>query len=197
MSEINPIRPETENEPTATENVDSGASSMPARVAELEAKLAEATDRMLRALAETDNVRKRSEKERADTAKFAVSGFARELIIVADNLKRALTAFPENEREANASVKNLYTGIEATERGLLKVFENMGIKKIEPLGTSFDPNFHEVMFETDMPDKPPGTIIQIIEPGYLIHERLLRPARVGIAKGGASLSGGHQIDEQA
>lgn len=169
-----------------------------ARVAELEVKLAEATDRMLRALAETDNIRKRAEKERADTAKFAVTSFARDLLTVADNLRRALAAFPESERTANAAVASLYAGIEATERGLLKTFEGMGIRKIEPLGEPFNPNFHEVMFEADMPDKAPGTIIQLIDPGYMIHERLLRPARVGIAKGnGQGLQGGQQIDEEA
>lgn len=168
-----------------------------ARVPELEAKLAEATDRMLRALAETDNIRKRSEKERADTAKFAVTSFARDLLAVADNLRRALAAFPESERSANPAIAALYTGIEATERGLLKVFEGMGIRKIEPLGEPFNPNFHEVMFEADMPDKAPGTIIQLVDPGYMIHERLLRPARVGIAKGGQGLQSGQKLDAQA
>lgn len=189
MNETSPLQPTPEPETPSAPEV--------AHVAELEVKLAEATDKMLRALAEVDNIRKRAEKERTDTAKFAVSSFARELLSVADNLRRALAAFPETEREANAAIKNLFTGIEATERGLLKAFESIGIKKIEPLNAAFNPNFHEVMFETNTPDKIPGTIIQIIEPGYLIHERLLRPARVGIAKGGSALQGGSQIDEQA
>ena len=173
------------------------AADPAARVVELETKIAELNDRMLRALAEADNIRKRAEKERADTAKFAVASFARELLGVADNLRRALTAFPEGDRESNVGIKNLYAGIEATERGMLKAFENIGIKKIEAIGQPFNPNFHEVMFETDMPDKPAGTVIQIIDPGYMIHERLLRPARVGISKGGASLQSGKQLDEQA
>ena len=207
MNETRPAQPMPEQTDTDSNidvtvspaHADTAAASpeLSARVALLEVKLAETSDRMLRALAETDNVRKRSEKERADTAKFAVSGFARELVTVADNLRRALGAFPEAERDANPAIKNLYAGIEATERGLLKVFENMGIRKIEPMNEVFNPNFHEVMFETPMPSMPPGTIIQIIEPGYMIHERLLRPARVGIAKGGSALNHGQQLDEQA
>ncbi len=159
----------------------------------LEAKLAEANDRMLRALAEVENIRRRGERERQDTAKFAVSGFARDLLSVADNLRRALQAISSDQREQNEALQQIYAGVEATERELLRSFEKNGIRKIEPLDEKFDPNLHEVMFEAEIAGKVPGTIIQILEPGYVLHERLLRPARVGVAKGDAAAS---HIDQQ-
>ncbi len=159
----------------------------------LEAKLAEANDRMLRALAEVENIRRRSERERQDTAKFAVGGFARDLLSVADNLRRALQAISTEQREQNEALQQIYAGVEATERELLRSFEKNGIRKIEPLDEKFDPNLHEVMFEAEIAGKAPGTIIQLLEPGYVLHERLLRPARVGVAKGGTET--GH-IDQQ-
>jgi molecular chaperone GrpE len=165
-----------------------------ARIAELEAKLAEVTDKTLRALAEAENTRKRMEKERQDTAKFALSSFARELLSVADNLARALSAITPEQRAENEALKNIFIGVEATEREMLRLMENNGIKKIDSLGKVFDPNIHEVMFEADAPDKAPGTIIQVLDNGYMIHERLLRPARVGVAKGGTVNEGGH-VDE--
>lgn len=168
-----------------------------ARIAELETKLAEANDRTLRALAEADNTRKRLEKERQDTAKYAISGFARDLLSVADNLRRALHAITPEQREANAELKNIYVGVEATERVLLSLFEKNGIKKIDPQGQAFDPNQHEVIFESDIPGQAAGTIVQVIEPGYMIHDRLLRPARVGVAKGESALEGGARLDTSA
>jgi len=165
-----------------------------ARIAELQEKLAEVTDKTLRALAEAENTRKRMEKERQDTAKFAVSSFARDLLSVSDNLGRALSAITPEQREQNEQLKNIFIGVEATEREMMRLMENNGIKKIDALGKPFDPNIHEVMFEADAPDKTPGIIIQVLDHGYMIHERLLRPARVGVAKGGKANEGGH-VDE--
>jgi len=165
------------------------------QIAVLDKKLAEANDKMLRALAEADNTRRRAERERQDTAKFSVSSFARDLLTVADNLRRALNAIPADQRDRHEQLKTIFTGVEATERELLRIFENNSIKKIEPLHQKFDPNLHEVLFEAETADKIPGTVIQVIEPGYMIHERLLRPARVGIAKGG--MADVARIDEQA
>lgn len=162
-----------------------------ARIAELEAALAALNDKMLRALAEAENTRKRMERERQDTAKFAVSAFARDLLSVADNLGRALSAITPAQKEQNEPLKNIAVGVEATERELLRVLENNGIKRMECLGQLFDPNLHEVMFEIDDADKAPGTIVQVLEPAYMIHDRLLRPARVGVAKGGVQPEGGH------
>lgn len=154
------------------------------QIATLDKSLAEANDKMLRALAEVENMRRRSERERQDTAKFSVSSFARDLLTVSDNLRRALNAIPTEQRENNEHLKTIFTGVEATERELLRVFESNGIKKIEPLNQKFDPNLHEVLFEVVTLDKPANTVVQVIEPGYMIHDRLLRPARVGVAKVG-------------
>lgn len=153
------------------------------RLAELEEKLKETTDKALRALAEAENIRKRSERERQDTAKFAVSSFARDLLSVVDNLGRALQAITPEQQAGNEVLKNIFTGVEATERELLRALEKNGVRKLEPMDQKFDPNLHEVMFEAEVPGKAPGTVIQVLESGYTIHERILRPARVGVAKG--------------
>lgn len=168
--------------------IDTGPSvdaAVTAKVAELEKKLAEANDKMLRALAETENTRRRLEKERIDTSKYAVSSFAKDMLNVADNLRRALAAMTPEAREKSPEIKNLAVGVEATERELLGIFERNGIKRVDPINQMFDPNLHEVIFEGDAPDKEPGTVIQVVEAGFTIHDRLLRPARVGLAKGGA------------
>ncbi|MEM7618783.1 MAG: nucleotide exchange factor GrpE, partial [Pseudomonadota bacterium] len=170
----------------------------------LRAELDQTKDQAIRALAEAENTRQRAKKEREDASKFAISGFARDLLDVADNLRRALDAVPEDLIEADVRVKNLLDGIEGTERQLLRSFEKNGIKKIEPIDEIFDPNFHEVMFEGPSPDKPAGTIIQVLETGYVLNDRLLRPARVGVAKDDAqsateppSTDPGSQIDTEA
>jgi molecular chaperone GrpE len=156
-----------------------GPDPRDAKIAELEAANAQIKDQAMRALAEAENARKRAVKDREDASKFAVSGFARDLLSVADNLRRALDAMP---KEADDTIKNLITGIEATEREMLGVFERNGLRKIEPLNQPFDPNQHEVMFEMPSGGQPPGTILQILEPGYTLNGRVLRPARVGVAR---------------
>ena len=152
------------------------------RIAELEAELSEARDRLLRALAETENVRRRGEREREDTARFAISRFAGDILSVADNLRRALESVPSQALEGNEFLTKLVDGVGATERELMSVFEKNGLKRIDPMGRPFDPNFHEVLFEMDAPGKPAGTVVQVLQPGYTIGERLLRPARVAVAK---------------
>ena len=166
------------------------------QIAELNKKAAEAQDKMLRALADAENTRRRAERDRQDTAKFSVTSFARDLLTVSDNLRRALNAIPADQRDGNEQFKIIYEGVEATERELLRVFEKNSITKIEPLGQKFDPNLHEVIFEMPSADKAPGTITQVVEPGYMIHERLLRPARVGVAKSGDASSEGSMVDQQ-
>lgn len=165
------------------------------RVEALTAELAAAKDAHLRALAEQENMRRRSQKEREDTQKYAVTGFAREMLSVSDNLRRALEAVPEAERE-NPAIAALFQGVEMTERLLLNVFEQQGIKKLDPMDQPYDPNFHRVMFEAPVPGKAPGTVIQVMQPGYTIHDRLLREAMVGIAKAGAD-SAGSTLDTKA
>ncbi|GEM_PF-1471214 len=161
----------------------------------LQAELAEAKDKMLRAVAEAENTRRRSERTLDDTRKYAVSGFARDLLDVADNLRRALEAVTPEQRAASPELQALLAGVEATEKGMLQTFERQGIKKIEPRDGKFDPNLHEVMFEAEGTGKPAGEIVQLLEAGYVIHDRLLRPARVGVAKAGAGEARAEKIDQ--
>ena len=153
------------------------------RIAELEAETAKLKDQALRALAETENIRRRSEREREDTAKYAISGFAKSLLDAADNLRRAIDAVPAGAVEADAALKTLVDGVAATERQLLAAFERHGVTRIEPVGETFDPNFHQAMFELPGTGKPAGTIDQVVQPGYVLQGRLLRPAMVGVARG--------------
>ena len=138
--------------------------------------LAEAKERTMRALADAENTRRRAQKDREDAGKFAVASFARDLLDFSDNFKRAMDAMPEDTPDA---VKG---GLEAMQREMLATFDRHGIKKIEPLDEQFDANFHEVMFEAPMEGKQNGQIIQIIEAGYVLNGRLLRAAKVGIAR---------------
>lgn len=148
----------------------------------LKTQLAETKDQLLRALADAENTRRRAAKDREDAGKYAMAAFARDLLEVADNFRRALEAVPDDAAQGNPQIQNLIDGISATERAMLQSFERHGIRKIEPEGEAFNPNFHEVMFETPVPNVAAGTIIQVIEPGYVLKDRLLRPARVGVAK---------------
>lgn len=148
------------------------------KIAELEGQVATARDQAMRALAEAENTRKRAQKDREDASKYGISGFARDLLSVADNLRRALDSMPKDNEELSGIV----AGIEATERELLRAFEKNGVKAIDPEGEIFSPNYHEVMVEIPGTGQPGGTIIQVMEKGYILHDRLLRPARVGVAK---------------
>jgi molecular chaperone GrpE len=151
------------------------------RIATLEAELAEQNDRLLRSLAETENVRRRGQREREDAAKYAVAVFAKDLLSAADNLRRALESLPEAEVR-DERIRSLLTGVAATERDLLSIFERHGIRRIDPKGEPFDHNFHQAIYEVERPDKPGGTIIEVLQPGYVLVDRLLRPAMVGVAK---------------
>ena len=157
------------------------APSAEERVAALEAELAEHKDQLLRALAETENVRRRAQREREDALKYAVAGFAKELLSVADNLRRALDSLPQSEVK-DERTRGLVTGVEATERELLSVFERHGLRRIDPEGERFDHNLHQAIFEAERPGKPGGIVIEVLQPGYVLHDRLLRPAMVGVAK---------------
>jgi molecular chaperone GrpE len=158
-------------------------ASQETRATELEAELAEYKDRLLRALAETENVRRRAQREREDASKYAIAGFAKDLLSAADNLRRALESLPESEAR-DERTRSLLAGVAATERELLGVFERHGIKRIDPKGEAFDHNLHQAIFETERPDQPSGSVVEVLQPGYVLHDRLLRPAMVGVAKGG-------------
>jgi molecular chaperone GrpE len=151
------------------------------RVAQLEAELAEAKSQVMYAHAEAQNVRRRAEKEAQDAKAYAATGFARDVLSVADNLSRALAAIPA-ELKGDEKFKGLVTGLEATGRELESVFGRHGITKIVALGEALDPNRHQAMMEMPSADAEPGTIVQEIQSGYMIRDRLLRPALVGVAK---------------
>jgi len=155
----------------------------------LEGEVASLKDQLLRAMAETENVRRRAQREREDGAKYAAAAVVKDLLGVADNLQRALESVPAELAEQNEPVKNLRLGVEMTQKELQTAFERHNIRVIEPLGEKLDPHLHEAMFEIEDPDKPAGTVVQVIQAGYRLHDRLLRPARVGISKGGAKSNG--------
>lgn len=169
------------------------------REAALEAEVAQLKDQLLRSLADTENLRRRGEREKEDASKYAVATLARDLLPVSDNLRRAIEAVPE-EVAGDEAIKNLMVGVEATERELLAVYERRGIKRIDPGGQRFDPNFHQAMFEVPGSGQPAGTVVQVLQPGYVIHDRLLRPALVGVAKGDAGPepdAGSGRVDTKA
>jgi molecular chaperone GrpE len=187
---MNDIENEREAVPPADKaaaNNNVGEADLPAeaRVAALEAELAEQKERLLRALAETENTRRRAQREREEVAKYAMSGFAKDLLSAADNLRRALASLPE-AMARDELTRNLLAGVAATERELLAAFERHGIRRIDPCGEPFDHNFHQAIYEAERTEEPPGTIIEVLQPGYLIHDRLLRPAMVGVAKKAAN-----------
>lgn len=163
-------------------------ATISAELEQARAEVAEYKDKALRAVAEFENFRRRAEKERDDVAKYAISNFAREILPVADNLRRALDSQPSVQGEAAAPLKAFVSGVELTERELLAAFERFGLKKIEPMGQPFDHNFHQAMFEIEDPNQPPGTVVQVMQAGYLLKDRLLRPALVGVSKGGQAKS---------
>jgi len=174
---------------TDTEAFDpSLAGPEPAPSTALERDNAEMKDRLLRTLAEMENLRRRTEREVADSRIYSVSSFARDMLAVADNMRRALEAVPPELRSsAQAGVKALVDGVELTERELLKALEKNGIRQFDPQGQKFDPNLHQAMFEVPDPSVPAGSVVQVVQPGYMIGGRVLRPALVGVSKGGPRL----------
>ncbi len=153
--------------------------------AEAVALAAELKDRLLRTLAEMENLRKRTEREVADVRLYGVSSFARDIVGVADNMRRALDAVsPELRSSAQAGVRALIDGVELTERELQKALEKNGVRQFSPRGEKFDPNVHQAMFEVPNASVPAGSVVEVVQPGYMLGERVLRPAMVGVSKGG-------------
>jgi molecular chaperone GrpE len=154
---------------------------------------AEARDKTLRTLAEMENLRKRTAKEVADARIYGITGFARDVLDIADNLQRALDAVPAETREsADPILKALIEGVELTERSLLNALEKNGVKRFDPSGEKFDPNFQQAMYEVPDASVPPGTVIQVVQAGYMIGDRVLRPALVAVSKGGAKAGASEQ-----
>ena len=159
----------------------------------LEREHAEMKDRLLRTLAEMENLRKRTEREVTDARLYGVTSFARDVLGVADNMRRALDALPPEAR-GGAQAKAFVEGVELTERELLKALEKNGVRQFTPQGEKFDPNVHQAMFEVPDPSVPAGSIVQVVQPGYMIGERVLRPALVGVSKGGPKVAPGSSND---
>ncbi|MCC6887156.1 MAG: nucleotide exchange factor GrpE [Hyphomicrobiales bacterium] len=182
--------PDVQATPTASPATPDQMLTEDAKIAALVETLArenaEHKDRVLRTLAEMENLRKRTERELNDMRHYGIAAFARDVLGVADTLDRALKAIDaELKEDANPGVRALLEGVELTERELLKVLEKHGVKKFEPRkGDRFDPNLHQAMFELPDPSQPTGTVAQVVQPGYMIGERMLRAALVGVAKGG-------------
>ena len=162
-----------------------------------EAEIIDLNDKLLRALAETENLRRRGRKEREDTANYAVAGFARDLLSVADNLGRALDTLPETLDETGDLLSGFIEGVKLTEREFANVLERHGIDKVDPMGEKFNPNRHEALFEIPTGDAAPGTVVQVIEVGYVLKERLLRAAKVGVARSMPEAKESESVDDTA
>lgn len=172
----------------AAETVDATEPSQPDPVELLKAENGELRDRYLRLAAEMDNLRRRTERDVKDAKSYSVAGFARDMLAVSDNLRRTLDAIPAEARaSADAGLQTLIDGVELTERAMLSALERHGVRQIEPVGQKFDPNFHQAMFEVPNPDVPNNTVVQVVQAGFVIGERVLRPAMVGVAKGGPKI----------
>ena len=148
----------------------------------LEEQVSELQDQLLRSVAELDNYRKRAEREKEQLRKFGIANFAKDLLSAADNLRRAVESGPTELEGADENVKNLIVGVEMTEKELLSAFEKNGVRKIDPIGEKFDYNFHQAMFEVETDKEKPGLVMQVLQPGYAIADRVLRPAMVGVSK---------------
>ncbi|MGP9820484.1 nucleotide exchange factor GrpE [Salinarimonas sp. NSM] len=160
------------------------------RIAELEAERDALKDKLLRALADVENIRRRAEREVADARIYAKTNFARDMLSTADNVRRALESLGDAREGLEGPAKTLVEGIELTERDLLHTLERHGVKKLDPVGERFDPNLHQAMFEIPDESKPSGTVVQVVQTGYVIGERCLRPAMVGVSKGGPKATNG-------
>ncbi len=173
-------QPAAATQPTAEDTIAGVAAEA------LTAEVASLKDRVLRTMAEMENLRRRTEKEVADAKSYGVSSFARDMLTVADNLKRAQASLPAEARDdLSPAIKTFIEGVELTERDFVSRLARFGIKPIETSGQRFDPNRHEALFELPDPSVPSGTIVQEVETGYMIADRILRPAKVGVARGGA------------
>jgi molecular chaperone GrpE len=180
------IRPPTDTEAARDAAAEAASAAAPKPSTSLDRELADMKDRLLRTLAEMENMRKRTEREVADARSYGISSFARDILGVADNMHRAMQALDDELRsKADEATKALLEGVELTERELMNVLDKHGVKRHEPLNQKFDPNRHQAMFEVEDASVPSGTVVQVMQAGYTIGERVLRPALVAVSKGGA------------
>ena len=189
LQKKNPANPEQASEPVVSKPYIMPDDPDPASVEAMAMEVAEARDKLLRTLAEMENLRQRTRREVADAKTYGITGFARDVLDIADNLQRALDAVPAEARAAaDPGLTALIEGVELTERSLLNALEKNGVKRFDPIGQKFDPNFQQAMYEVPDPSVPSGTVVQVVQAGFMIGERVLRPALVGVSKGGAKVS---------
>lgn len=174
--------PKKKHKKIQTEEKQAEAQPKPDETQKLKEENAALKDQLLRAMAEAENTRKRAQREIEDTAKYAVGNFARDLIEVLENLHRAEESIPQDHVQGNDLLKNINEGVKLTKAELLKVFDRYGIKRISPMGEKFDHNFHQAVVQIEDASVEPGQIVQVIQAGYVIKDRLLRPAMVAVAK---------------
>ena len=189
----NSASPEQGAEPVVSKPYIMPDDPEPGSVEALTKELADARDKMLRTLAEMENLRQRTRREVADSKVYGITGFARDVLDIADILQRALDAVPVETRElADPMLKTLIEGVELTERALLNTLEKNGVKKFDPQGEKFNPNFQQAMYEVPDASVPSGTVVQVVQAGFMIGDRVLRPALVGVSKGGAKTAPAEQ-----
>jgi molecular chaperone GrpE len=177
----------TEAQGTTPEERTAEAAATPDPIDALKAENGEMRDKLLRTIAEMENLRKRTEREVSDTRSYAIAGFARDMLTATDSLSRALMVLPAEARDsADPTVRSLIEGIEMTEREMQRLLAKHGVKPIEAEGQKFDPHKHQAMFEVPDPSRPEGTVVQVVQAGFAIGDRVLRPAMVGVAKGGGA-----------
>src|SRR6201985_2709305 len=193
LQKKNPANPEQASEPVVSKPYIMPDDPDPASVEAMALEVAEARDKLLRTLAEMENLRQRTRREVSDAKTYGIPGFPRDVLDIADNLQRALDAVPAEARAAaDPGLKALIEGVELTERSLLNALEKNGVKKFDPSGEKFNPNFQQAMYEVPDASVPSGTVVQVVQAGYTIGERVLRPALVAVAKGGAKTNAAEQ-----
>jgi molecular chaperone GrpE len=175
--------PSAPEQPHATSYVDP-TIAMEAQIAGLEAQVKDLTDRLLRTHAEMDNMRKRTERDKADTVKYAITKFAADIVTVGDNFQRAISAVPAGAVDTDPALKSLLEGVMLTEREFLGVLDRHGVTRLDPKGQAFDPNYHQAVMEQPHAEVASGTVLQVFQPGYVIDDRVLRPAMVIVSTGG-------------
>jgi molecular chaperone GrpE len=196
LQKNDPAKPAQASEPVVSKPYVMPDDPETGSVEALAKEAADARDKMLRTLAEMENLRKRTAREVSDARTYGITGFARDVLDIADNLQRALDALPVEARaNADPGLMSLIEGVELTERSLLNTLEKNGVKKFDPAGQKFDPNFQQAMYEVPDASVPSGTVVQVVQTGYMIGERILRPALVGVSKGGAKAAPAAANDE--
>jgi len=203
MSENETEQPQENNQGEAP-NMETGEQAAPGEttpeqlIEALMAENADMKDKVLRTMAEMENLRRRTEREKTDASKYAITSLAKDLLGIGDNLKRALDSVPAEMRDAQAEeAKNMIEGVELTERELHNILARHHINKIDAKGQKFNPNFHQAMFEVQNPDVPSNTVFEVVQDGYVIGERVLRPAMVGVSKGGPKVAPNTEAVEAA